>query len=225
MAPRGVAVVDVGHDGTVGFVERLLDFIAEIGLPGLYFVTAGLAFAECALFLDFIVPGETGMVVAGAAGARAGASLPLLIGAAALGATLGDSASYALGRYVGMPLICRWEWARKRLEPKIERGREYFHSRGGAAVFFGRFVGIVRGVVPFVAGTALMPYRRFLAWNVAASICWTGLVLSAGFLLGRNIETLVDNIALVVSIVIVVGFVGWLIYRRVKRARAGAASN
>jgi membrane-associated protein len=204
----------------VGIAERLLDIVAEIGTPGLYFLTAGLAFGECALFLDLVVPGETGMVVAGAAGARAGASLPLLIGAAAVGATIGDSVSYALGRYVGVPLIYRWPWAKKRLEPKIEQGHEYFQRRGGAAVFFGRFVGFIRGVVPFVAGTACMPYRRFLAWNVAASICWTGLVISAGYLLGRNIETLVDNIALVVSVVGVGGFVGWLVYRRVKRSRA-----
>ncbi|MGH7358569.1 MAG: DedA family protein, partial [Candidatus Rokuibacteriota bacterium] len=100
--------------------ERLLDFVAGIGLPGLYFVAAFLAFAECALFLDVVVPGETGMVVAGAAGARAGASLPLLIAAASVGATIGDSASYGLGRFVGLPLVHRWAWARKRLQPKVE---------------------------------------------------------------------------------------------------------
>jgi membrane-associated protein len=200
--------------------ERLLDAVAEIGTPGLYFVTAFLAFAECALFLDIVVPGETGMVVAGAAGARADASLPLLIGAAAAGATIGDSVSYALGRYVGLPLVHRWGWARRRLEPKVEQGHAYFQRRGGAAVFLGRFVGFIRGVVPFVAGTARMPYRRFLAWNVAASICWTGLVISAGYLLGRNIETLVDNIALVVAIAVVVGFGGWLLYRRARRVSA-----
>jgi membrane-associated protein len=204
----------------VDIAERLLDFVADLGTPGLYFLAAFLAFAECALFLDVLVPGETGMVVVGAAGARAGAPLPLLIAAAAIGATLGDTASYALGRFVGLPLVRRWAWSRRRIEPKIEQGRAYFEQRGGVAVFLGRFVGVVRGVVPFVAGTASMPYVRFLAWNVAASICWTGATISAGYLLGRHIETLVDNVALVVSIVIVVGFLAWLLYLRVKRVGA-----
>lgn len=199
--------------------ERLLDFVADLGTPDLYFLAALLAFAECALFLDAVIPGQTGMVVVGAAGARAGAPLPLLIAAAAIGATLGDFASYALGRFVGLPLAQRWAWTRRHLEPKIEQGRTYFQQRGGAAIFLGRFVGF-RGVVRFVAGTACMPFARFLAWNVAASICWTGATVSAGYLLGRHIETLVDNVAIVVSIVIVVGFLAWLLYRRVKRARA-----
>ena len=213
------------NDALGDLTEWLLDTIAEIGVPGLYFVTAFLAFGECALFFDLVVPGETGMVIAGAAGARADASLPLLIVAASIGATLGDSVSYALGRYVGLPLIHRWEWTRRRLEPKVEAGHEYFHRRGGAAIFLGRFVGVVRGIVPFVAGTARMPYRRFLAWNIAASICWTGLVVSAGYLLGQNIETVVDNIALIVSIAIVVGVTGWLLYRRVKRRRTMARAS
>jgi membrane protein DedA with SNARE-associated domain len=197
--------------------ERLLDFVADLGTPGLYFLAAFLAFAECALFLDVLVPGETGMVVVGAAGARAGAPLALLVVAASIGATIGDSASYALGRFVGLPLVRRWEWTRRRLEPKIELGHAYFQKRGGAAVFLGRFVGFIRGIVPFVAGTARMPYLRFLAWNVAASVCWTGATITAGYLLGRNIATLVDNIAIVISVVIVVGFGAWLLSRRVRR--------
>lgn len=207
-------------DALGAVTEWVLDFVAEIGTPGLYYVTGFLAFAECALFLDFIIPGETGMVVAGAAGARAEASLPLLVTAAAVGATLGDSFSYALGRFVGMRFIERWDWSKRRLKPKVEKGEAYFQRRGGAAVFLGRFVGFVRGIVPFVAGMAGMPYPRFLAWNVAASICWAGLIVSAGYLLGHNIETLVDNIGLVVSITAVVVVAGWLGYRKVKQVRA-----
>jgi membrane-associated protein len=220
--PTQGAIDASGTMGAVDIAERLLDAVAGIGLPGLYFVTGFLAFGECALLLDVVVPGETGMVVAGAAGARADASLPLLITAAAVGATLGDSASYALGRFAGLPLVRRWGWLRRRVEGKVDTANEYFQRRGGAAVFLGRFVGFIRGVVPFVAGTAQMPYRRFLPWNVAASIVWTGAVVSAGYLLGQHIEAVVDNIAIVVSVVIVVGFVGWLIYRRTRRVSSPA---
>jgi len=179
-----------------------------------------LAFAECALFLDLVVPGEAGMVVAGAAAARADVPLPSMIAAAAAGAILGDSVSYAIGRRWGLAVVRRWEPVRRRLEPRVERAEQYFAERGGVAVFLGRFVGVVRGVVPVVAGTARMPYRRFLPWNIAASLVWTGAVMSAGYLLGRNVESLVSRASVVVTGVVVAGVVIWWVVARRRRHAA-----
>lgn len=180
-----------------------------------------LAFAECALFLDLVVPGEAGMVVAGAAAARADVPLPSMIAAAAAGAILGDSVGYAIGRRWGLALVRRWEPVRRRLEPRVERAQEYFADHGGLAVFLGRFVGVVRGVVPVVAGTARMPYRRFLPWNIAASLVWTGAVVSAGYLIGRNVESLVSRASLVVAGVVVVGVGTWWVVARRRRRAVG----
>ncbi len=179
-----------------------------------------LAFAECALFMDLVVPGEAGMVVAGAAASRADVPLGTMIAAAAIGAIAGDSASYWAGRRWGMALIQRWEPVRRRLEPRVERSRDYFARRGGAAVFLGRFVGAVRGVVPAVAGMSAMPYRRFLPWNVLASIVWTSAVVSAGYLLGRNVEKVVSKASLVIAVVVVAGAVTWWLLRRRSQDRA-----
>ena len=179
-----------------------------------------LAFAECALFLDLVVPGEAGMVVAGAAAARADVPLPSMIAAAAAGAILGDSVSYAIGRRWGLAVVRRWEPVRRRVEPRVERAEQYFAERGGVAVFLGRFVGVVRGVVPVVAGTARMPYRRFLPWNIAASLVWTGAVMSAGYLLGRNVESLVSRASVVVTGVVVAGVVIWWVVARRRRHAA-----
>jgi membrane-associated protein len=80
-------------------------------------------------------------------------------------------------------------------------------------------VGVVRGVVPVVAGTARMPYRRFLPWNVAASIVWTTGVMTAGYLLGRHVESAVARASLVVTALVLVVVGGWwLIARRRRRA-------
>ncbi|MGH8984349.1 MAG: DedA family protein [Acidimicrobiia bacterium] len=176
-----------------------------------------LAFAECALFLDLVIPGEAGMVVAGAAAARANVPLPTMIAAAAAGAILGDSVSYFIGRRWGMALTRRWGPLRRRLEPRIERAQGYFADHGGAAVFLGRFVGVVRGVVPVVAGTAGMQYRRFLPWNVAASLVWTSAVVSAGYLIGRHVEAVVSRASLVVTGVVVAGVVMWWVVARRRR--------
>ena len=190
----------------------------------LHIVAFLLAFAECALFMDLVVPGETGMVVAGAAASRTDAPLVTMIAAAALGAITGDSVSYWIGRRWGVQVIRRWEPIRRRLEPRIERSEAYFAERGGVAVFLGRFVGAVRGVVPVVAGMSGMAYRRFLPWNVLASIVWTSAVVSAGFLLGRNVEKVVSKASLVVAAVIVAGAVTvWLVRRRRRQRDAAGA--
>jgi membrane-associated protein len=198
-------------------VERVLDAVADLGPILLHAAAFLLAFGETALFMDLVVPGEAGMVVVGAAAARGDVPLPTMIAAAAAGATIGDSVSYLIGRRFGMRLIQRWEPVRRRLEPKVERARLYFERRGGAAVFLGRFVGAVRGVVPAVAGMAEMPYARFLAWNAAASVVWTGAVVSAGYLLGRNVEQVVSRLSLVVTAAVAAILVVWVLVRRARR--------
>lgn len=185
-----------------GVVENLLDDIGALGVFWLLLAAFLLAFGETAFLTDLIVPGEAGLVVVGAATARGGHPLPAIIAAAALGATLGDSVGWLLGRYAANPLVGRWGWTRQRLAPKVERARGHFERRGGAAIFLGRFVGAIRAVVSVVAGMSGMPYPRFLAWNVLASVAWTGLVVSAGYFLGRHADSLVADIGLLVAIVL-----------------------
>jgi undecaprenyl-diphosphatase len=205
------------------FVEDLLDEVASIGGGWLLLAAFLLAFAETALFADLVVPGEVGLIVAGAAAARGGdPHLAPLIAAAALGATLGDSVGWLLGRTVGTRFVERFEWTRKRLRPRVERARGYFTRRGAAAVFLGRFVGALRAVVSVVAGMSGMPYRRFLPWNVLASIVWTALVVSAGYFFGRNVESLVGDVGVVVAAAILAGVILWWLVRRRRRSHAPA---
>jgi membrane-associated protein len=167
------------------------------------------------------VPGEVGLVVVGAAAARGGEPLVTVIVAAALGATLGDSVGWLIGRYGLAWLVARVPWLHRHLEPRLEPARAYFERRGGAAVFFGRFVGALRSVVAIAAGLGGMPFLRFLKWNVAASIVWTGLVVSAGYLFGKNVESIVSEVGLLVTaailatVVLVWLFVRWRRHRHV----------
>ena len=75
-----------------------------------------------------------------------------------------------------------------------------------------------------VAGMAGMPYRRFLAWNVLASICWTTTVILAGYTFGRNIDAVLSEIGLAVAgTIVVVGITVFLLRRRWGRARSSDA--
>jgi membrane-associated protein len=201
-------------------VADLVEAAARLGTFALAAIALGLGFGESAIALDLIVPGEVGMVFIGAAARDAGAPLALLITAGVVGAVVGDSAGYFIGRRWGTRVLYRWKWLRRRVEPAVERSREYFKRRGGLAVFAARWVGALRAVMPVVAGISDMRYRRFLAWDVPAVILWTSLVVSVGFYFGDGIAEVVDRIGLTVSLVIVVLVVALIVLRRRVNARA-----
>jgi membrane-associated protein len=200
-------------------VLDLIEAAARLGTLALAAIAFGLGFGESAIALDLVVPGEVGMVFIGAAARDAGAPLALLITAGAVGAIAGDSASYFIGRRWGTTVLYRWKWLRRRVEPGVERSREYFKRRGGLAVFAARWVGALRAVMPAVAGISEMRYRRFLAWDVPAVVLWTSLVVSVGFYFGDGIADVVDRIGLTVSLVIVVLLLALILVRRRVKGR------
>lgn len=202
-----------------GFVDGLLDALGDLGPGFLHLAIAGLAFAETALLLDLLVPGEVGMVLAGAAAHRAEVQLPGLVLAGAVGAALGDSCSYGLGRLVAAGRLPGTARALQRVQPSLRRAESFFARRGGAAVFLARWVGALRAVVPFVAGAARMPYGTFLAWNVAASVGWVATVVTSGWVLGSAVAVTVDRVGAVVSVLAVGGLVVWFPAMRRRRAR------
>jgi membrane-associated protein len=201
-------------------VRGWIESAARLGTFALAGIALGLGFGESAIALDLIVPGEVGMVFIGAAARDAGAPLALLITAGVVGAIAGDSAGYFIGRRWGTRVLYRWKWLRRRVEPAVDRSREYFKRRGGLAVFAARWVGALRAVMPVVAGISDMRYRRFLAWDVPAVVLWTSLVVSVGFYFGDGIADVIDRIGLTVSVVIVVLLLAVLVLRRRLKARA-----
>jgi membrane-associated protein len=202
-------------------VRELLEEIGGLGSPWLQLVAFALAFGETAFLLDLVVPGEVGLVIVGAAAARGGEPLVTVIAAGAIGATLGDSVGWLIGRYGAVWLFAHVAWLRERVEPRLVPARGYFERRGGAAVFLGRFIGAFRSVVSIVAGMNGMPYRRFLGWNIAASLAWVGLVVTAGYVFGENVDAIVSEAGLVVTATVLsIAMVVWLIARW-RRNRGG----
>ncbi len=204
-------------------VSDLLDALGDLGIAGLCLAVALLAFSETAILLDLAVPGEVGLVLGGAAAANADHPIAPVIAAAAVGAMLGDTTSYAIGRRWGRPLIDRFEITRRRLAPLVERSERYFERHGGRAVFAGRWVGALRAVVPFVAGLGHLRFRAFLAWNAAASVSWASAVVLLGWWLGEPIASAVDRIGTAVSVAVVAAIAGFWWVRRRRRRGAGVA--
>jgi membrane protein DedA with SNARE-associated domain len=203
-------------------MSSLIDHI--LGVPGvLVYVLVGLlVFAEDALFVGFVIPGETAAVLGGVAASRGHVTLPLMILIVVVTAIVGDTVGYEIGRQVG-PRILRVRIL-DRHRRRLDDAQDFLARRGGSAVFFGRFVAFFRAVMPALAGTARMRYRTFLAYNAAGGLIWgTGFVL-LGFLAGNSYakveKTVGRGAALAVLALVLVALLIWRIRKHQAERRA-----
>jgi membrane-associated protein len=196
-------------------VTRILGQL--LGLHGVvvYVLVGVLVFAEDALFIGFLLPGETAAIIGGVAASRGNVSLTLMCFVVVVAAIVGDSIGYEIGaRYGTRVLSLR---ALRRRQSRIDAARATLASRGGPAVFIGRFVAFLRAIMPFLAGLSHMPYPRFLALNAAGGVIWgIGSVL-LGYLAGNSYtvieRTFGRTVAVIAAAVVVVGLVVWSIRR------------
>lgn len=156
--------------------------------PAVYAAIGGFAFAESAAFLGLLVPGETAMLLGGALAGLGQVSLPVMILAAITGAVLGDLAGYGLGRRFG-PALRHSRMGRRVGDPAWTRAEDLVRRRGPLAIFLGRWVGMLRALVPAVAGVTRMPLGRFLTWNVLGGASWATTVLVLGYVAGSSWST------------------------------------
>ncbi len=189
-------------------------------------VLAGIAlliFIESGVLFPFL-PGDSLLVTAAVLAGPLGIQpwQVLLIGIPA--AILGDQTGYWLGRRFGRRLFK--EDARVLKTERLHDAENFFHKYGGASLVLGRFVPIVRTYVPVAAGTAHMPYRRFLLWNTTGATLWVAGMTAIGLALG-GIPFVVNNIDALMIVVVLISVLPvlialarkWLTNRRGKGAK------
>jgi membrane-associated protein len=185
--------------------------------PGVvYLVVGALVFAEDAIFVGFVLPGETAAILGGVAASQGHASLAGMLAIVVAAAIVGDSVGYEIGKQLG-PRILALPLLRRRAE-QLDRARAFLARRGGVAVFLGRFTAFFRAVMPALAGISHMPYRRFLVFNVAGGLFWGIGVVLLGYLAG-NSYTAVERVAgraaaAVLVVVILAAAIVWHLRRR-----------
>ena len=166
-------------------MNAVLESLGSLAGPSAYLAVAVLAALEASAFVGLFVPGELALLAGGYVAFQGRAGLwPMMI-FAAVGAIVGDSLGYELGRHLG------WSLRRSRLgrrvgEERWSRAQQYLATKGGRAVFLGRFIGVLRALVPAMAGVSRMPYRRFLFWNALGGIIWAPGIVGLGYLAGRS---------------------------------------
>jgi membrane protein DedA with SNARE-associated domain len=200
-------------DGSSG--DRIARWIESFSGPWLYVVVVALTFAETGTMF-FLVPGEVGLFVAGAAAGAGQLNLPLMI-VLACGAAIGGD---ALGFYIGHRFGPRLPTSRlgRRLKPEVwQRAEKLVRRRRGLVVLVGRWIGFLRAVMPATAGLSGMTYREFLPWDLLGAISWATICVVGGYKLGSNWTTLADNlgkVGLVLGALVVVLTLVWAARRR-----------
>ena len=115
-------------------------------------------------------PGETAF-----AGVTHELDIFWIVFAAAGGAVAGDNLGYMVGRRLGFPMLLRHGRKVGLTDGRLKLGQYLFGRYGGAIVFFGRFVAVLRAAAAVLAGANCMPWRRFLVFNAAGGIAWAGI--------------------------------------------------
>lgn len=201
-------------------MKRFLDQVLGLNSAVVYVIVAVLVFAEDALLIGFVVPGETAAILGGVAASQGDVSLTLMCGIVVFAAITGDSTGYVVGARYGDRILSLRPLRRRR--ENIEAARATLARQGGPAVLVGRFVAFLHAVMPLVAGTSHMSYRRFFAYNATGGLLWgTGAVL-AGYLAGNSYGVIERTFgrasAIAAGAVVVVGLVLWRV-RRWRRKR------
>ncbi len=166
------------------YFNLLLPTLESLGGLG-YWLVFLIAFAESFAFVGNLIPGSILIYLAGFVASRGYMNIITLIWFTAAGAALGDVLSYFLG--TKGKRFFREENKFLKLS-HLEKGEQFFQKHGAKGVLFGRFVGPLRPVIPFVAGLSKMDRKVFLLWDISSVFIWTIIHLFVGYFFGGAID-------------------------------------
>ena len=170
-------------------LQELLEDISETLGAWTYLLVGVFAFAETGAFVGLIVPGETVMLLGGAVAGQGAIDIYLLIAIAWFAAWAGDTTSFFIGRRLGREFVLRHGPRVGIGQERFERVEDYFSRHGGKTIFIGRWIGVVRALAPFIAGSSGMHYRAFVPYSILGTGLWASLHILIGYFFSRSIES------------------------------------
>jgi membrane protein DedA with SNARE-associated domain len=168
--------------------EFFVNLLTSVPPAGVYAIVFALAFGEAALFVGFVLPGETAVLLGGVAASQDHVNVVVLCVGVAIAAIAGDSIGYWIGKNHGDKLL-KLPIVRHR-KGAIHHALELLRQRGPVYVFLGRFTAFLRAVMPGLAGMSHMPYRQFFIANAASGIVWGVGFTLLGYLSGHALPTI-----------------------------------
>jgi membrane-associated protein len=185
------ALVALGVVPTPDLDEALTDLSDTLG-SWTYALVGGLAFLETGAFVGLVAPGDTAVVLGGVVAARGGVDLAPMLLIVWLSAAAGDFASFMLGRKLGRRFLVA-RGPRLGITPdRLARVDSFFDKHGPKAILVGRFIGIIRAVAPFLAGSSGMRLRAFLPWSLLGTAAWATAFVVVGYAFEESFSSAAD---------------------------------
>jgi membrane protein DedA with SNARE-associated domain len=171
----------------------LFEFIVNIVQQGSY---AGVFLLMALENLFPPIPSELIMPLAGFSAARGDMNVVLVVLAGTLGSVIGALPWYYAGKRFGLERIKRLASRHGRwmtVSPDdVDTAMHRFERHGRAVVFFGRLIPAIRTLISVPAGINRMRMAPFLAFSIAGSLLWTGVLTAAGFILNSQYERVAE---------------------------------
>ena len=169
-------------------LQDLLDDVAARLGAWTYLAVGALAFLETGAFVGLIAPGETFVILAGAVAGVGETSVIITLAIVWFSAWLGDTASFFLGARLGRDFILRHGPRVRITEERFGQVEGYFKRHGGKTILIGRFIGLVRALAPFVAGSSKMEYRAFVPYSILGTGLWAATFTLIGYFAARSLD-------------------------------------
>ena len=220
LALAGLALTTSGTIQLPDLEQALTDLSETLG-TWTYLLVGGLAFLETGAFVGLVAPGETAVVLGGVVAAHGEVELGLILALVWVAAAAGDLASFWLGRRLGRRFLVTHGPRIGVTAPRLERVDTFFARHGAKAILVGRFVGIIRAVAPFLAGSSGMRVRAFLPWSLLGTAAWATTFTLVGYLFSSSFGAATDYVTHgTLGLAVVGGLALALRAHRVQRATA-----
>lgn len=195
-------------------MHTIQDWLSSVPPGVMYLLLALVVMVE---YMGVPLPGEIALVSAALLASQGYAQIGWVCVAASLGAVIGGSIGYLIGHRGGRPFLdgLGRRFPKHLGPPRLARAERTLQRWGSTAIFFGRFVALLRVLAGVLAGALRMPFRRYMVANVAGGLVWaTGTALII-FFVGKAAEQWLSEFSWVALVVAVLaGIVTTLIVRR-----------
>jgi undecaprenyl-diphosphatase len=168
--------------------KRIIEDVATTLGAWTYVVVGLFAFLETGAFIGLVAPGETIILAGGVIAGQGEIALIPLIGLVWLCAILGDTTSFLIGRRLGRDFLERHGPKVGISAHRLEQVDRFFDRHGGKTILIGRFIGLVRAIAPFVAGSSGLAYRRFIPYSVVGTGIWGSAFCVLGYVFWQSFD-------------------------------------
>jgi len=183
-------------------LDIYLGYIISLFGPLTYLILFLVIFCETGIIIISFLPGDSLLFIVGVLATGEELNLVFSIVILSIAAILGDTVNYHIGKFIG-PKIFNKESSKLFNKKHLIEAHDFYEEYGGKTIILARFIPIIRAFAPFIAGIGLMPYKKFLSYNVIGGISWVLIFTLMGYFFG-NLPIVRDNFSLLIIAIIVI---------------------